>query len=140
MAEQQIIIRVVCGKEGHEGDWVEFDTSAWTLADYREMYYASLPECLQRWVEKDSTSWLLTGPNSAAVAHPGRGAARSLWLAAYRQLGDEGLALAQWLALSSLIAINQRMENAKKSSDGSAPAGAGGSGPGAAGDSDGAAG
>lgn len=119
----QIIIRVVCDKEGHEDDWVEFDTSDWTLADYREMYYASLPACLQSWVEKDSIAWHLTGTGNSSVPHPGRAAEKSRWLTAYRQLGNEGLLLAHWLAWSSLIAINQRMENAKKSSVGSEEAG-----------------
>lgn len=136
MADQ--IIRVVCSLEGHEDDWIEFDTSAWGLAEYREMFYSPLPTMLRQWVERDSVAWHLTGQGGANVPHPGRRAVEARWLAAYRQLGEEGLKLARWLAFSALSAVYERMEPPKKSPAGGATDGTGGDGPGAAGDAGGA--
>lgn len=134
------IIRIQCGLEGHEQDWIEFNTSDWTLADYREIFYAPLPEALRRWVEVDSSDWHLTGLSDAIIPHPGRGAPRSQWMAAYRALGDEGLKLGRWMALSALEAVHERIDNPKKSEAGGTETGDGGKGPGAARDSDGATG
>jgi len=133
------IIKVACGLEGHDGDWVEFDTSEWGLADYRQMYYAAFPDCLRRWIEKATTDWHLTGENGI-VPHPGKGALYQQWLSTYRALGSEGLRLAQWLGTAPLLALHERMENAKKSFAGGARDGAGSESPSAARDSDGAAG
>ena len=35
MTDNQYLIRVACALPGHETDWIEFDTSGWTLADFR---------------------------------------------------------------------------------------------------------
>ena len=140
MADSKYIIRVACSIEDHEDDWIEFDTSGWGLGDYRQQYYASLADGLRVWVERDSTAWNLTGTGNTIVPHPGRGAERGAWLAAYRQLGEEGLALAEWLGVAPWIAMQQRITAQKKSSAGGAEDGAGGASPGAAGDSSGAAG
>jgi hypothetical protein len=136
----QYVIRVMCSVEGHDDDWVEFDTSAWGLADFREIYYASLADTLRRWVERDSVAWHITGPGGESIPHPGRGVDYPRWLAAYRQMGEEGLKLGRWLAASALLAIYERMENPKKSSAGSATDGDGGEGSGVARDSNGASG
>jgi len=136
----QIIVRVICNLEGHDDDWIEFDTSSWGLAEFRGMFYAPLPTMLRQWVERDSVAWHLTGEKSVSVPHPGRAAGEQRWLAAYRQLGAEGLKLARWLAFSAITAVYERMEPPKKSSVGSAEDGTGGDGPGAAGDASGASG
>jgi hypothetical protein len=140
MADNKYIIRVACSIEGHEDDWVEFDTSKWGLADYRQQYYAGIADGLRMWVERDSVAWHLTGTGNTVVLHPERGAKRSAWLVAYRQLGGEGLELAEWLGVAPWIAMNQRITAQKKSTTGSAEDGAGGASAGAAGDSGGATG
>jgi len=141
MADDQYLLRVACGLPGHETDWIEFDTSGWTLADFRQVYYANLVDALRVWVERDSTAWHLTG-NNGTVQHPGRGALAAKWLAAYRALGDEWLTLdlVRWLGTTPLFALNQRLEVPKKSPAGSARPGEGRESAGVAGDTDGASG
>ena len=117
------IIRVACAIEGHDGDWIEFDTSAWGMAEHRQMYYASLPDSVRLWVEQDSTAWHLSGDNGV-VAHPGRGAQRPAWIAAYRAIGPvAGNALWRWLGSSPILALNELLETPKKSAAGGAGGG-----------------
>lgn len=118
MADNEYLIRIACTEDGHEDDWIEFDTSGWNLVDYRRLYYAGFAQGLQDWVEKDSTAWSLTGTGNTVVPHPGRGAERQKWMVAYEQLGEEGLVLAKWLGMSPWIAIEKRMTAPKKSNAG----------------------
>lgn len=126
-----LIFRVPCNVEGHEDDWIEIDTSAWTLAEYRQLYYLAYPASLRLYVEVYSTDWHLTG-DRGLVPHPRRQAEGATpprepthadWMAAYKQLGDEGMRLVDWLAISPLQALEQRLDVSKKSSAGGEGAG-----------------
>ena len=123
MAGKDHIVRIACDVAGHDEDWIEYDTSAWTLAEYRSMFYAAYPDALRFWVEKDSVAWHLIGDGGAVVAHPGRGGGREAFLRAYRQLGDEGLRVGEWLAQSPWLAMQERLTASKKSSAGGAEGG-----------------
>lgn len=119
------LIRVPCAIEGHEGDWIEFDTSSWGMAEHRQMYYASLPDCVRFWVERDSVNWHLTGDNGP-VPHPGRGADRAEWLSAYKAIGPvAGNALWAWFGSSPILALNELLTVPKKSPAGGEGAGEG---------------
>lgn len=118
-SSEERIIRVPCTVEGHEGDWIEFDTRAWGMAEHRQMGYMTLPDSVRLWVEQDSVNWHLTGDNGA-VPHPGRGAERSAWMSAYRAVGPvAGVALWRWLGSSPVLALNELSTVPKKSSAGS---------------------
>jgi len=122
-SENQRIIRVACAIEGHEGDWIEFDTSTWGMAEFRQMGYMGLPDSVRLWVEKDSTAWHLSGDNGV-VAHPGRAAERATWLSAYKALGpDAGIALWRWIGSTPWLALNELLEIPKKSAAGGAGGG-----------------
>jgi len=117
MADEQRLIRIPCTLPGHEKDWIEFDTSGWSLADVRASHDAGFTESLVRWVEKDSTAWHLTGDNGP-VRHPGRGAPKEAWMACYEALGQAGLDLYTWLAVSPVLALNELLSPPKKSAAG----------------------
>ncbi|HID23048.1 MAG TPA: hypothetical protein EYP14_11695 [Planctomycetaceae bacterium] len=124
MTDERRPVRIPCAVPGHEQDWIEFDASGWTLADVRAAHDVGLTESLARWVETDSTAWHLTGDNGP-VPHPGRGAPKEAWMAAYEALGQAGLALYSWLAVSPVLALNELLTPPKKSATGSAGGGQG---------------
>jgi hypothetical protein len=115
MPKKEHIIRVACTVEGHEDDWIEFDTSAWTLADWRAMVSVYYTDTITRWVEKDSVAWRLCNDQGEEVPHPGRGAEDKAWKDAYGKLGEAGFLLYDWLGLAPLVALHQRMTASKKS-------------------------
>lgn len=115
MAEQdRARVRIACAVDGHADDWIEFDTSLWTLADYELlMGRFDLSDGL-RYVKRDSVAWHVCGSNGV-VAHPGRGADSVKWLLAWKAIGPEGLRLSYWLATSPGKALLEAVRISRKS-------------------------
>ena len=120
-------IKVVCNiVEGHEDDWIEFDTSEWGLDTFVEMGEGDIFSGLTKWIRQDSIDWHLTSDKGDVIPHPGRGAQRSAWQASYKALGpEEGLKMEDWLGSAAWIAMGERRALAKKSEAGSAGTGEG---------------
>ena len=124
-SREKYVFRIPCTLSGHEEDWIEYDTSEWTLVHYRQIYELSYPNSLKFYVERYTTNWHLTGDGGEIVEHPaqiaetgGRQPTDEDWQVAYRRLGDEGIRLLDWLALSPVLAVGKRLEASKKSDAG----------------------
>ena len=112
--ESPRIVRVDCTVDGHKNDWLEFDTSGWTLREFREIPVTNLDRTIGRWVETDSTDWHLTGMDGKTVPHPGRGADGQDWLDAYERMPLE---LGRWLSLTPYLAVQEAASPGKKRVD-----------------------
>lgn len=122
MAEERIV-RIPCTVEGHEEDWIEFDTGGWGLADF-DLLMGQYPlKAGLGYVKRDSVAWHVTGTNGP-VNHPGRGASAVAWRSAFKQIGPEGLRLASWMgevpALALLEAVRISRKSAQSNTGGSA--------------------
>lgn len=104
-------IKAECAIEGHEDAWVEFDVSAWSVREYREIPDSDLAMTLERWVETDSVAWNIKGINGKQVKHPGRGAEPEQWLDAY---GNIPLELSKWLSITPYVALQGATRPSRK--------------------------
>ncbi len=104
-----------CEVEGHERDWVEFDTTEWTALHYREIMRTNVPLYLSKYVEGYVCAWSITGLDGAPVPFPGQSADDDAWLEAYSQVDLEFMS---WLSLTPITALNERMNPPPKSAGG----------------------
>lgn len=107
------IVRVDCTVDERENEWIEFDTSEWTVKHFREISAGDMVEGLPRYVEVYACDWKITGLSGRPVDFPGKSAAVADWLDAYDQLDID---LAQWMSISPILALNKRMNPSPKSS------------------------
>jgi hypothetical protein len=116
------IVRVECDVDGHLNDWVDYDTTEWTVGHFRQVSGGlELALGLPRYVETFVCDWNVTGTDGKAVKFPGQGASAAAWLSAYEKIGIE---LARWLASSAVHALNKRMNPPPKSFGGNQADGA----------------
>lgn len=109
-------IRVAdCEIEGHERDWVEFDTADWNAQHYREIMRSNVPLYLSKYVEGYTCAWSVTGMDGAPVPFPGQNADDDTWLETYSQIDLEFMS---WLSLTPIAALNERVNPVPKSSSG----------------------
>lgn len=107
------IVRVDCDVDNHLDDWVEYDTTEWTVRHFRDLTGGlDLVDGLPKYLEVFACDWSITGTDGKPVKFPGQGADADTWLRAYSKVGLE---LARWLAGSAVRAMNKRMNPPPKS-------------------------
>lgn len=114
MAKNERIIKLSCSVPGHEDDWIEIDTSAWTPGDFLAMIDGvSFPDALQ-YLRDCTVDWHLTGENGL-VKFPGVTADKDAWDNAFRRLGPSGLGLMRWLCQTPSDALLTAIDLPSKS-------------------------
>lgn len=115
MAKNERIIKLSCSVPGHEDDWIEIDTNAWTPGDFLGMVDGlGFSEALQ-YLRDCAVGWRLTGDNGL-VKFPGVTADDAAWDNAFRRLGPSGLGLMRWLCQAPAEALMQAIDLPSKSS------------------------
>ena len=98
---EQTVFRIACTVEGHENEWIEFETKEWTLEHF-DMLAGGVTWSVGMAVVKDfSCGWNLTGDEGVIVPHPGMFETEEKWKSVFKALGTEGLKLSHWLVTSS---------------------------------------
>lgn len=115
MAKSDRIIKLSCGVPGHEDDWIEIDTSAWTLKDFRGMIGGLDFSDADLYLKECVVDWHLTGDNGL-VKFPGVTATDVAWDNALDRLGPGGLGLMSWLYATPSEALMEATRLSSKSS------------------------
>ena len=106
------IVRISCPVKGHEDDWIDIDTSHWTMADFDDVSGGVAYSTVMRRLRADAIDWHLIGDNGL-VKFPGVGCDDDTWRNAMSRLGLELVPwLAQVVADALLEAITIRSKSA----------------------------
>lgn len=98
--------------EKHKDDWIEFDTTNWSMWHYRVIPNTNLHDCLEMFVEVYASDWSITGSNGKKVKFPGQAAPAEDWLEVYSQMPA---GLSQFISTAPVRAVYQASRPPKKS-------------------------
>lgn len=110
-------IRIVCGVEGYEDCWIEYDASRWGLGVYAQLWgELKINQVVTEFIPRYSVAWYMHDDDGVLIVHPGPGATSITWQSVWNQFGIESSRfLFVWLWSSSLAAINEAMTLSPKS-------------------------
>ena len=119
-------IRTVCGLEGFEDIWIEYDVSDWGLGMYYELHSdLTRPQIITEFIPKNTVAWHMENRDGTVIPHPGvysaDGELDGKWAATWKHLDVEtGRTIFDWLTVSVFEAMMEAMALPPKSArDGS---------------------
>ena len=115
MSEQRI--RTVCGLDGYEDIWIEYDVSGWGLGMYYNLHAdLTKPQVLTEFIPRHSVAWHMENRDGTVIPHPGLHASEAAWAATWKQLDvTTGRTIFNWLTVSVFQAMQEAMALPPKS-------------------------